>query len=59
MFDEVTTKVRCPYCNEETHVDFRPEFGRIVKAIKCCCGRYYVVDFEISLSKSIRGIDGL
>lgn len=59
MFDEVTTKVQCPYCSKKTSVNFHPEFGRIVKPVKCGCGRYYIADFEISFSINTREIDGL
>lgn len=59
MFEKITTKVICPYCGKENQCDFRPYFGRIVKVVKCSCGRYYVADFEISLSNTVRKIDGL
>lgn len=65
MFDDVSTKLKCPYCGKENEVILgRIGFGHTVKITKCAesmngCGKYFVADMNVSLSGTARKIDGM
>jgi len=60
MFDDVVTKIGCPYCGTRNEIVLgRVGFGRIAKAVGCSeCKKYFVADMTITLSGESRKIEG-